>query len=134
MATKISVEQWLKLPEQDLPVKLGEVLTPGPWEHIWVKADDDRKQCRKCGHDVDYDQLLPSCPVPDPITIDGNTATEWRDRMLADYHDEFVEAMWQILLSMLDDTCTNSTQWLMEYAEPKHYLIAAAMAAEGEQE
>ncbi len=69
--------------------------------------------------------------LPGLQKIDWNTAMEWRDRRIKRCGKRFVDAMWQVL--MVNYKC-NSTDWLIEKAQPKHYLIAAAMAAEGAKE
>ncbi len=113
----MTAKEWLEVPDQDLPVKLAEVLAPGPWKHDM----DSRRAgvCHKC-------KRLPDgyCPVPDPITIDWNTAMEWFRKVTKD----------EKMLSEVMDTITEKGDWSwfwIYHAQPKHYLIAAAMAAEG---
>ena len=96
MSTERTPEQWLGLPEQDLPTELAKALAPGPWKHgyqNWTRHSEHGlilhdRCCPKCGLcisvDIFRDRTSPwmisvgptktPCSVPDPITIDYSTA------------------------------------------------------------
>ncbi len=151
-------QEWLAIPEDKLPTALAEVFTPRPWKHNLYSrgcGTDIDVICQKCDGGVHtfvarYEQGVPgrtvyssdeSCPVPDPITIDWNTAMEWRDKMWIGRSS--LETMDSILRCIVvasveakawynaqDDSIISA--WWIRQAQPKHYLIAAALAAEKE--
>lgn len=121
----MTVEQWLAISEQVLPGKLAQALTPEkPGEHDWEYCDDKEWAwtCLRCGAifkdecDVDND-----CPVPDPIKIDWNTAMEYRQGL----YTAVINEIWQ-----QEDMNFGMWKWWAIFAQPRHYLIAAAMATE----
>lgn len=138
MSTERTAQDWLAIPEQDLPTELAKAVTPGPWKH----KRGERGKCLKCGRHVStvavYEPV--GCNVPDRIKIDWNTAKYWQLKCnKAIFADR--------LLDIYRETCTADsidtggfyviykyTTWLRELAQPKHYLIAAAMAAERKEE
>ena len=138
------VEQWLAYGD-DLPVKLAEVVTPGPWKH---EVEEIRrgavptplKKCRKCGQC--YPTRHSSCPVRDPIKLDWNTAMKWRDWCVKKYGaTKLREAMSKVAMYQTStEPATTHLQilfganWFSVYAQPKDCLIAAAMAAERSKE
>ena len=122
-----TVQQWLDLPEDERALEFAEVLTPGPRKHKWEKC-----VCTNCGkpdssvmdkvQGICFDK---ACSVPDPITIDWNTAMEWfrkQDRSCS------WDAMWRIFKESDYARAISMSSWLLHIAEPKYYLIAAAMA------
>ena len=121
-------EQWLACGD-DLPLELAKVLAPKPWKHSHV-IDDDEKYCGKCGFSDSQQQ--PYCSVPDPIKIDWNTAMEWRDKVPLDSLPLFLEAMESLWRAEKIVVCFED--WAVCRAQPKHYLIAAAMAGERSKE
>ncbi len=125
-------EQWLACGD-DLPLELAKVLAPKPWKHSHV-IDDDEKYCGKCGFSDSQQQ--PYCSVPDPIKIDWNTAMKWRDEACCTATG--LELVYQAMVDICEeepiDYLTDDNgfdMWLFKIAQPKHYLIVAAMAAEG---
>ncbi len=137
-----TVEQWLK--EKDLPTELGGVLTPGKeWKHIyeyggqctWGNPDREGapkwRHCKKCDmwwHRKKEDDVLPDvpCSVPDPITID-----DWN---IAIYHFRQQACGEEQLRPLMDKGWFDVMTWAVSGAQPKHYLIAAAMAMERKEE
>ena len=139
MGTERTAEQWLAL--DDLPTELARALTPGPWKHNWVHTGKNNfeevkkdgvtfqaeKICHRCKtvFPMGDTSCYGDCSVPDRIKIDWNTAMEW-------YKKD--GKLWTVQEAMdkIHRACTNSGDsvfWWDHESEPKHYLIAAAMAA-----
>lgn len=135
-----TVTEWLALSDE-LGKKLAEVLTPGPWKH-YIKPIIDPEYsygCTKCEKkNKSYARLAftADCSVPDPITIDWNTAMEWRDKTVRKYGaKEFRRAMSRTVMCQVNTEPKTvhlqvlfGANWFSVYAQPKHYLIAAAMS------
>ena len=130
-----TVEQWLALGD-DLPVELAKVFTPKT-KHKWLEpavyyGPSDPLgyvvKCQKCGHIKTVQEEIDGCSVPDKIKIDWNTAMEWF-RFKADRNrvEQSITAIWE---ACVDLNVIGYRWWLKYYAQPKHYLIAAAMAVE----
>ena len=131
MSTDRTAEQWLAL--DDLPTELAKSLTLNrksahrmyarkfktDTETVWC--------CHKCENEWSTNQEGEPCSVPDPITIDWNTAMEWRDKVHA---IRFDDAMYVIYRAASHASVWRYSDWLRRHAQPKHYLIAAAMAVE----
>ncbi len=118
--TNRTAAEWLQIPEDKLGVKLAEVLTPGPWKHGACMGPVAK--CTKCG-EVYWDNGKfvgkgKSCSVPDPITIDWNTAMAWFRK---------AKPLASVLRSLCGPSWISETNWMLTEAQPKHYLIAAAM-------
>lgn len=143
MSNPKTAEQWLNVPK--LPTELGRVLVPGPWVHS-IYCNYQRPEssliCTKCKTVVTkttskYVKGVPGrwvlfsdepCSVPGPITIDWNTAMEWRDK--ADGID-FINAMYKVYEALDSWKIEDPVGvWAFACAQPKHYLIAAAMSME----
>ena len=140
MNTDRTVQQWLAL--DDLPTELARVLTPGPWEHR-NGGHGGEIRCNKCfakcdEQDNKCEYHFKPCLVPDPITIDWNTAMEWFRKYRPDYaiFRDIYMAMhksaepWHIYLHTVWKWIAN----MCEVKEARIRLIAAAMAAERKEE
>ena len=115
-----TAKEWLAFGDE-LAVKLAEVFMPGPWKHNGANVVNG--VCDKCGKSY---LRAASCPVPDPIVIDWNTAMEWKDRSNMVL---FIETMDKVARAAgPNDSLYDSALWTMCFARPKHYLIAAALA------
>ena len=121
-----TAKDWLAYGDE-LGLELAEILTPGPSEHHW----GDGGRCFKC-HINNINRLADEpCPVPAPITIDWNTAMEWFRKT-----DGAQDCIWEIFQIFREPTIKSDGplllfgDWLTDLAQPKHYLIAAAMAVE----
>ncbi len=155
--TNRTAAEWLKIPKDELGVKLAEVLKVS--KHNWLEpavyhGPEDPlgfvKKCQKCGHVYTIAEASIPCPVPDPIKLDWNTAMEWFRKTATDYQERLTGAVVEIFLYEIDDGNGNADRmvgllkkkqleanaiaWFTFYAQPHHYLIAAAMAAEGAKE
>ncbi len=138
MSTDRTAQQWLTLGD-DLAVELAKVFTPGPRKHDFPEMRDLYRPfiinaygpCRKCRrHRMDE---FTNCHLPDRIKIDWNTAMEWFRKVpllniiniLAEVSNAAIDDVedWQA------DEQGEVNLWFLIYAQPKHYLIAAAMAA-----
>ena len=131
-----TAKEWLALGDE-LAVKLAEVFMPGPWKHKrkTIKHGQglmNTYECFKCGFafspgsDGGSWEEGPDCPVPDPIVIDWNTAMEWRDKMVEKYGGY----IWEGALFDVEMVEIHAYQdFVMDtLSQPKHYLIAAALA------
>ena len=138
MSTDRTAEQWLTL--DDLPTELARVFTPGNGVHQYKQIEfrqptiGIRYKCVRCNKEWNSAELphgFVACSVPNPITIDWNTAMEWRDKVHAIRWDD---AMYVIYRAASHASVWRYSDWLRRHAQPKHYLIAAAMAAERKEE
>ncbi|KKM24263.1 hypothetical protein LCGC14_1606820 [marine sediment metagenome] len=145
--SKKTVQQWLDLPEDERALELAKVFTPGqPGKHNLIKAGKNniehvRKtgatyqsewKCSRCKAffpiGVD-DGRYGDCSVPDRIKIDWNTAMKWyRPHSKLWTYIQCLENVWRFL------SHGDFTFWQEHEAQPKHYLIAAAMAMESKEE
>ena len=122
----MTVEEWLALSEQDLPVKLAEVLMTD--HRMYARKFRTDKEtvwcCHNCAGEWVENQEGKPCPVPvsDPITIDWDTAMEYRQKL----YTAVINEIWQ-----QENEHFGMWKWWAIFARPKHYLIAAAMAIEG---
>ncbi len=134
-------EEWLAL--DDLPTELAKVLTPKA-KHKWLepavyygRSDPlgHVVKCQKCGHVKTTQEDIDGCFVPDRIKIDWNTAMAWlRKSKTARKRMAIWKALSLICRFVLGKSRPVVWWWVMFDAQPKHYLIAAAMAAEGSKE
>ena len=154
----MTVNEWLALPDDKLGVALAKVLTPGPWKHDLVLHGSysfTHWECRKCkqsfktgqvksanytgstGYDWCEGATKDPCPVPVPIDInDWNVAMgEYRKRG-PQRVDIYLHRLWETLIRIphehkfLGCEVMEYDMWKDECAQPKHYLIAAAMCKE----
>ncbi len=150
-------EQWLKIPEQDLPVKLAEVLLAGQGEHryeyggqcTWGNPDREGppkwRHCKKCDkwrHRKQEEDLWSDepCPVPDHIDIkDRNAAVQLIRKLFVtpkqqtDFIIELTDICDEAPVDYLDGD-PDFMLWLLFIANARELLIAAAMTVEGKQE
>ncbi len=121
-----------------------------------AKCGDKIYQVWEGGH-AGVKRLAPkidNCSVPDPIKTEGpeawGVAMEWFRKAATEYPEKLTNAIVEIFLHEIDDDTGNADRmvalleqkqleanaiaWFMFYAQPKHYLIAAAMAAERKEE
>ncbi len=137
MSTDRTVQQWLALDDDELIRELSK-MQPTPWKHDWI-SDSIVTYCSRCRGHLDDVTTPEFCSVPDPITIDWNTAMEWRDKAVK----KFGARAFRIAMSVvaMRHTATSprtrhnqlqyGANWFSVYAQPKHYLIAAACAFSG---
>ena len=139
-------EQWLALGD-DLGVELGRVFTPGPWKHDLVIGGDsfEHYRCTRCHASILQKHIQVAteeyywapghkgtritggdCSDTNRITIDWNTAMEWFRNVTKD------EKMLSEVMNAVAEKKDWSWWWIY-HAQPKHYLIAAAMAVEREE-
>jgi len=130
-----TVEQWLHVPDQDLPVTLAEALVKKPWKH---KKDPNAYRftsCIKCLVILETHLSPKYCTVPDPIKIDETTARYYLDKAIAGVPLQqlcgpllvAMREIWEIRRVWSDDMW----KWWALYATAADKLIAAAMTAEG---
>jgi hypothetical protein len=117
-----TAKEWLALGDE-LGVELAKVLTPGPWKHDW----GNKSRCANCARYWPEDIDSP-CPVPDPITIDWNTAMEWFRKTPLLCQAVAMKCIYYVVMEGDADELSEMYLWWLTFAQPKHYLIAAAMA------
>ena len=133
-----TLEQLLAMPKGKLGVELAKVLTPGPWKHKWDTCGQNAlNKCQKCGKPwASSSNAIKrnfSCPVPDPLdTEDWNVAMKWRDWITREIVNSVADEMFSEI-SKVENRCfvygAEPTKWWLWNAQPKHYLIAAYLAA-----
>ena len=118
-----TVEQYLAMTDEKLALEAAEVLTPGPWKHKWA-AGGCFTFCKKCQCNMIDKPRESPCTVPDRIKLDWNTAMEWRDKVNP---IRWFKALVEIWLEETKEEVFCERDVLFD-AQPRHYLIAAAMA------
>ncbi|KKL22213.1 hypothetical protein LCGC14_2437650, partial [marine sediment metagenome] len=117
--------EWLALGDE-LGPELAKMFTPEPWEHSWA-SNPNHRRCSRCKGECNLIATPQFCSTPDPIdTKDWNVAMEWRDKVHAIRWDD---AMYVIYRAASHASVWRYSDWLRRHAQPKHFLIAAAMAA-----
>ncbi len=153
MSEPTTIKQWLAYGDK-LSVELAKVFTPKPWKHDIMGArlnTDGYAWCKKCKLWIYFECDKPkSCSVPDPITIDWNTAMEWRNKTIGDLSLQQLTVYNALYQTHFCDTKENrliAGAWFSSYlVTPRHWFIlialmiqenakqAAAMAAERSKE
>ena len=145
-------EQWLALGD-DLPLELAKLFTPRPWAHNLVlhgSYDLARWVCKKCkqsfkmnevksanytgsaGYDWCKGATEKPCSVPDPITIDWNTAMErFRAMRKTKYTIKAMHRIYRLETGVRATLDRTLLEWFLFTASKEALLIAAAIA-EGE--
>lgn len=130
----------------DLPLEAAKVLVPeNEREHDFPEKRNiyppfnimRYKPCRKCGRHRMYE--FKRCHLPGPIKLNWNTAMEWRDKIKMKAVRKFMVAYQDVFEAECGGPTgyanrTNSLwlDWWILHAQPKHYIIAACLAAEQE--
>lgn len=132
MTNPTTAAERLAIPEDKLGAELAEVLTPGPWEHDWA-VGGCFTFCKKCQCNMIDNPRHSPCPVPDPIDINNwNVAMEWRDWITCKITPSAADEIFSEI-SKIENKCfvygAEPTKWWLWNAQPRHYLIAAALAA-----
>lgn len=138
--------EWLAIPDDELPTKLAEVLTPGPWKHDWQEGFwgepgtmNITKRCRKCelfAKDAKRGESSEHCSAPDPIDVKSwGKAIEYiretfiTDRQRSDYMTELVDMCDAAPVDYLE--CEEDFMlWLLFITQPRKLWIAAATSKE----
>ena len=136
MSKPKTVEQWLK--EKDLPTELGRVLAPGKhiWEESAMKVEglcNFKYRCKKCFMRVAESAKAAhenDCRV-DSITIDWNTAMEWRDKALAGMTTAFTSIMYDVYEASPCSGSMEFAEWMAVHMQASDMLIAVALAKKG---
>ena len=134
----INPKEYLAMDDKTFAVEIAKKLTPGPWKHDPEPDASARFICTRCNKNledyiyravpgaVEFNDLN-DCPIPDPIILDPNTAKIWQGKYEA---SKYYSAMRDIH-SEID--CDGSFDvWLLFDAQPRHYLLAAAIVLEGD--
>lgn len=135
MSEPRTAEQWMVLGD-DLPTELAKVFTPKEeCKHDWVDLIlrmpglcNLKYKCTRCTLHV-ANKTEFGC-VPDPIKTDWNTAKEYQNKC---NDNEFLKNLRQVYRESVSDRTTKDVLlvgWIMFDAQPRHYLIADAMALE----
>jgi len=138
---KRTVEQWLAMSKAERDREAAKVLREKPWKHTEKQFAYPNRECVKCGktatYHIDcepYDRS--GCPVPDRI----NTG-DWREAMKRKNEIRgrprmgnvvFFEALREVksAIDRVEVSQHDAGYWATIYAQPHHYIIAAAMVAE----
>ncbi len=135
----MTISEWLKLPKAELDIELAKVLTP---EHDW-HGNHYGTVCHKC-YDYKGDETTPpACSVPNPIDSDDwNVAMEWFRKFgrtrenqdtIAEIHRDIYDRVHipnPVHISKIGLSEGSMSWWWKYIAQPKHYLIAAAVSKE----
>ena len=128
----------------ELSQLLGEVLQPEKTEHIWEGGAIPGYKCCKCK--TIYDTLAEfeadECTVSDPIPLTWPEAMKHRDILILEDRislDEWYNVCRYIYIKKSGKQAKYVTkvevlEWWVDHAQPKHYLIAAALCKENEDE
>jgi len=126
MSKPKTVEQWLK--EKDLPTELGRVLAPGKhiWEESAMKVEglcNLKYRCKKCFMRVAESAKAAhenDCRV-DPITIDWNTAMEWRDETIMKHGRDMYLNIIRLVVAGDRKQTSSMFAGIVAHAQPKHF-------------
>ena len=147
----MKTEQWLALSKDELDIVLAEVLIKNP-QHALVPCDKPKIKnvdnytikshsngkyvwCHQCrGYWLRGKEKYGDCPVPDPIdSSDWNVAK--RLQKTIPYQVRNIKK-WEKAMNDIwhceEEPYYTLIHWLDWSAEPRHYLIAAAMAKDAE--
>ena len=130
--------EWLAL--GDLPLEAAKVLVPKKeWKHL----DAGGTHCPRCGQKIRQghynnpglptDMMKNPCSVPDPLTIDWNTAKYWQGKCgIRAFERKAVHVMEAVTGKVLSTAEALQTIALMSRPEDARIvmIIAAAMAEE----
>ena len=119
----MTAREWLQLPDDTLGTELAKALVDGPWKHVWRDG-----YCVKC--DFVPRGCPTNCDVPDPIDIhDLDLAVKYFREAGRSYGvmRKLLVSVWEAL-----DSTWDFEGWLIFAIQPKHYLIAAAIAKENQ--
>ena len=115
-------DKLLQASDNDLPRLLGEVLQA---KHCYIETNNG-PICIECGNNK-RNSKSEYCPIP---IDDWNVAMKWRDWAVEKTNaDRFGELLSDVLKA--EYHCWRGT-WIMGFAQPKHYEIAAALCKIGE--
>ncbi len=111
------------------------------WKHEVVDNPSGANFCAKCKLlCFSGNRHINSCPVPDPITIDQNTAKYWQGKCDI---EKFYRALWLVY----EEECEHMPdeheghwvshlfeRWVVYVVDARKWLIAVAIAAERKEE
>lgn len=150
-----TVDQWLALGGDKLPVELARVFVPKPWKHDWKwlwPGDPPTGrycECRKCenggclslalpSYDVDDKlfELFGYCDVPDPVDIkDWNVAKYWQGQCAEYTFLRMAQKAYKAVNPHAHADMVWASRWLAtlhKLEDARLVLIIAAMAVERE--
>lgn len=142
----MDIKHILSLPEKELREWLLAKIVPKPWKHKWMnwgKAETSYWQCLKCEKKVNRltkeNEEDPPCPIPDSIALDWNLAMKKRDEIVTSGEvgaaGKFVDYLWEVFVeSERGNTRANNLIWIASSAQPHHYILAALIAKESQDE
>ncbi len=133
----MTTNEILNLSDEELPRVAGEVLitkeaSPGDFAHDVVYADSaDYGSCRKCGMTI----LVGDCIFPDPIPLTPANAFKWRDWAVEKYGAvKLKQAILDVYIHAGGRLEGSFSYWLAVFAQPKHYIKAAMICKENDNE
>lgn len=130
----MTVIEWLSLDDNLLGVELGKILTPGPWKHNVEPISSQHVKCNKCrkticvtGQKWDFPNSQP-CPIPDAIDI-NDWGLAKAEQAKCD-GQAFYDTLRTVIAAEgeVGENAIYMGYWIVTHAQPKHYLIAAALA------
>ena len=147
----INPKEYLAMDDKTFAVEIARVLTPGPWKHINKKPISVQFQnppirekiyyCSKCGEIFQRDnrKMKIPCPIPDPITLDWNLAM----KIFRDAEKQHSDINWKMevcnaakgyILAPHEAHAPTTMMWIWfcVEAQPRHYILAAAIVLEGD--
>ncbi len=124
----MNIPTLLKMTDEQFVVWASKQLVPEPWKHgSYWNGSRMLQECPKCKKDLPFASepafaSFPPCSVPDPITLDKNTAGELQGKCEM---NAYLEAMMAVYDADTRSWCFN--KWLLFYAQPRHYFIATVL-------
>ena len=129
-----TLEQWLALLDDELCIEAAKLLSPKPWKHTEpsYRRQYPNKICQKCGRKFTYhidasEFHRTTCPIPDPIALDWNTAIQlFKDTAGS------VQSLYEVYIR-IGGGFVRTVTWIKAYAKPEHFIVAACIAKEIEE-
>ena len=121
----MTLTEFLNLPNPEQALEAAKCFNKKPWDHEWQKGFNASHKCLKCGHQG-FDKM--PCPLPDPLTLDWNTAKRLQGECERNKFDTALDAVAMALGINQVVWWEESFDYAVHDADPLHY-IAACMAA-----
>lgn len=121
----MTLKQFLSLPASEQALEAAKVLVDKPWKHKIVSkwpgdppVQCDLRYCSKCGKGV-----RSRCTIPDPLTLDWNTAKSLQGECDAQMFTDEMLPIWKIEYDK-KRTFSWAGRWIVHEATLIHYIAA----------
>ncbi len=124
-----NAETLLSLTVDELNLKVAKRFVPKPWKHAWFGSTNGAI-CRKCYDFRNHETTPKHCTVPDRInTTDWNVAMKLRDVAIQEYGRDIYLNIIRLVVAGDKKQTSSMFAGIVAHAQPRHYTIAAMLAA-----